>query len=290
MQCEVTSRLDQRNPGAFGARRAINDPPVLSTISPDPEPEVSSFWLGTRDLRAKDAIYIFNMAANTPNSPTTTDTFFDFATLSDKERYKLLISTIVPRPIAWVVTLDREGGLNAAPFSFFNAFATDPAVVGIGIGSHDSGRPKDTRHNIRETRQFVVNLVSEQMAEAMNITAITFESGVNEIAEAELNTHPSIHVRPPRIVGSPVAMECELMQIVELGAEAELVLGRVLAMHVREDCVIDPHKAYIDTAKLNLIGRMHGAYYTRTADLFRMERISVADWPGLKPTAPPHKR
>ena len=223
------------------------------------------------------------MSANVPDQSATLDVLFDFSTLSSKDRYKLIISTIVPRPIAWVVTLDEAGLLNAAPFSFFNAFSTDPAVVGIGIGTHDSGRPKDTRRNIRDTHQFVVNLVSEEMAKAMNITAITFDSEVDEIAEAKLQTRPSTRIRPPRIAGSPVALECELMQIVDLGGEAELVLGRVLAMHVREDAVIDPAKHYVDTAKLSLIGRMHGSgFYTRTSDLFRIDRISVADWQAKK--------
>src|SRR5208283_950024 len=102
---------------------------------------------------------------------------FDFATIPARERYKLLISTVVPRPIAWIVSQDLEGRLNAAPFSFFNAFAGDPPVVGIGIGSHQPGRPKDTRRNIQESKQFVVNLVSEEIAEAMNVTAIEFEPG-----------------------------------------------------------------------------------------------------------------
>jgi flavin reductase (DIM6/NTAB) family NADH-FMN oxidoreductase RutF len=134
------------------------------------------------------------MAPHLPIPSTTCDTFFDFRTLSAKERYKLLLSTIVPRPIAWIVTLDREGQANVAPFSFFNAFATDPPTVGVGIGSHDAGRPKDTRRNIRDTRQFVVNLVPEDMAEAMNITAINFQPGVSELAETGLDTCPSVHV------------------------------------------------------------------------------------------------
>jgi flavin reductase (DIM6/NTAB) family NADH-FMN oxidoreductase RutF len=218
------------------------------------------------------------MPTHIPIPSTTCDTFFDFRTLSAKERYKLLLSTIVPRPIAWIVTLDRQGRVNVAPFSFFNAFATDPPIVGIGIGSYDSGRPKDTRRNIRDTGQFVINLVSEDMAEAMNITAIGFQPGVSELVEAELETRPSVRVKPPHIVGAPVAMECELMQMVELGSETELVLGRVLAMHVREDLVIDATKHYIDTPKLNLIGRMHAGWYTRTTNLFRLERISLSDW------------
>jgi flavin reductase (DIM6/NTAB) family NADH-FMN oxidoreductase RutF len=204
---------------------------------------------------------------------------FDFASISARERYKLLVSTIVPRPIAWIVSQDLHGHLNAAPFSFFNAFGGDPPVVGIGIGSHDPGRPKDTRHNIRETGQFVVNLVSEQAAEVMNITAIEFERGVSEPSEARLTTIPSVHVKPPRIAESPVSMECELLQIIDLGPEQSLVLGRVLAMHIRDDAVIDPAKHHIDTPKLKLIGRMHGAgWYARTSDLFKMDRIPRENW------------
>jgi len=204
---------------------------------------------------------------------------FDFATISARERYKLLISTVVPRPIAWIVSENAEGQLNAAPFSFFNALAGDPPVVGIGIGSHEPGRPKDTRRNIRHTGQFVVNLVSEQMAEAMNITAIEFEATTNELTQAGLTTVPSVHVRPPRIAQSPVSMECELMHIVELGTESGLVLGRVLAMHVRDEAVLDAARHYIDTPKLHLIGRMHGAgWYARTSDLFEMPRIPRKDW------------
>jgi flavin reductase (DIM6/NTAB) family NADH-FMN oxidoreductase RutF len=204
---------------------------------------------------------------------------FDFATIDGRERYKLMVSTIVPRPIAWVVTQDLQGQLNAAPFSFFNGFAGDPPVVGIGIGSHDPGRPKDTRRNIRDTGQFVVNLVSEETRERMNITAIEFEHEVSEAHEAGLTTVPSVFVNPPRITESPVSMECELIQIVELGKEGRLVLGRILAMHVRDEFVIDPVKHHIDTPRLGLIGRMHGAgWYARTSDLFEMKRIPRDAW------------
>jgi flavin reductase (DIM6/NTAB) family NADH-FMN oxidoreductase RutF len=204
---------------------------------------------------------------------------FDFGKIPPREGYKLLVSTVTPRPIAWVSSQDPDGQLNAAPFSFFNVLAGDPPVVGIGIGSHEPGRAKDTRRNIQETKEFVVNLVSEGTAEAMNVTAIEFEPGVNEIAEAELETIPSVHVKPPRIAASPVSMECALMQIVELGPDNGLVLGRVLAMHVRDDLVIDPAKHYVDTPRLKLIGRMHGrGWYARTSDLFQMDRIPRANW------------
>lgn len=204
---------------------------------------------------------------------------FDFAAMPAKAAYKLLVSTITPRPIAWVVSMDEQGKLNAAPFSFFNALSGDPPVVGIGIGSHKPGRPKDTRVNIRETRQFVVNLVSEQAAQAMNVTAIEFEYGVNELTEAGLTPLPSVRVKPPRIAESPVSMECELLQMIDVGPENSIVLGRVLAMHVRDDAVIDPANFYIDTPNLKLIGRMHGSgWYARTSDLFEMPRIPVQQW------------
>lgn len=204
---------------------------------------------------------------------------FDFATISARERYKLLVSTVVPRPIAWIVSQDARGQLNAAPFSFFNALSGDPPVVGMGIGSHDPGRPKDTRQNIRETGEFVVNLVSEETAEVMNITAIEFEREISEPHEAGLTLVPSVHVKPPRIAESPVSMECELLQIIAFSAENALVLGRVVAMHVRDDAVLDAAKHHIDTPALKLIGRMHGAgWYARTSDLFKMDRIPRASW------------
>lgn len=112
----------------------------------------------------------------------------------------------------------------------------------------------------------------------MNVTAIEFEPDVSELSEAEIETRPSVHIKPPRIAGSPVAMECELMQIVELGRETGLVLGRVLAMHVREELILDATKHYIDTPRLELIARMHSGWYARASNLFRMNRIARADW------------
>ena len=203
---------------------------------------------------------------------------FDFAAIPGKECYKLLVSTVTPRPIAWVVSQDAKGVNNAAPFSFFNAFAGDPPVVGIGIGSRRPGEAKDSRANIRETGQFVVNLVSEANAEAMNVTGIEFDPSVDELEQAGLTPVPSTRVKPPRIAESPVALECELMQIVDWG-ESGLVLGRVVAMHVRDDLVLDASKYYLDTPKMNLIGRMHGrGWYARTTDLFEMPRIPVDEW------------
>lgn len=191
----------------------------------------------------------------------------------------MLVATITPRPIAWVVTQNANGRLNAAPFSFFNAFSGEPPVIGIGVSSHEPGRPKDTRRNISETREFVVNLVSEDTVEAMVVTAIEFEEEVDELAQASMKTLPSVKVKPPRIAISPVAMECELIEVVELEPDNALVLGRVLAMHVQDEMVLDAAKHYIDTPKLKLVGRMHGTgWYARTGDLFEVRRIPRANW------------
>ena len=201
---------------------------------------------------------------------------FDFAVLSPNDCYKLLVATVTPRPIAWVVTQDPAGTLNAAPYSFFNAMSGDPPLVVFGIGGREPGDAKDTGNNIRRTGQFVVNLVDEAAADAMNVTAIDFPHGVDEIAEAGLHVLPSVRVAPPRIAESPVALECERMMAVEVGSGRTLVVGRVLAMHVRDDTVLDRERCYIDTPSLRLIGRMHGAgWYARTSDLFEVRRIAL---------------
>jgi flavin reductase (DIM6/NTAB) family NADH-FMN oxidoreductase RutF len=205
---------------------------------------------------------------------------FDLAALDAQNAYKLLVSTVVPRPIAWVTTKDLDGSVNAAPFSFFNAVSGDPPVVAIGIGGRGPGDIKDTGGNIRRTGQFVVNLVSAALAEQMNVTAIDFDKSVNELAEAGLTTAPSAKVGPPRIAESPVSLECERLVIVEVGVDRAVVLGRVVAIHIQDDCVLNPERCYVDTQKLDLIGRMHGGgWYARTRDSFDLPRIPLADWP-----------
>ncbi len=205
---------------------------------------------------------------------------FDIAKMDAREAYKVLVSTVVPRPIAWITTQDVDGALNAAPFSFFNAVSGDPPVVAIGIGGREPGDAKDTGNAIRRTGEFVVNLVSNALAERMNITAIDFSRGVNELIEAGLTTAPSTHVKPPRIAESPVSMECKRLVTVEVGNDRSVILGTVLAIHVRDEYVLNPEKNYIDTPKLDLIGRMHGSgWYSRTTDRFDLPRIPVSDWP-----------
>src|SRR3984893_13415654 len=202
---------------------------------------------------------------------------FDFDAMPPMDRYKLLLATGLPRPIAWITTKDRSGVVNAAPFSFFNVFGSDPATVGVGIGSKGPGEPKDTRANIRANEQFVVNLVPFSLAQEMRITSIAFPKGVEEPKQAGLELAPSERVAVPRIAQAPVSMECTLMQEVRLGSFS-LVLGQILLVHVHDAAVIDRERQYIDANKLDLIGRMEGAWYTKTTDRFEMPPIALNDW------------
>jgi flavin reductase (DIM6/NTAB) family NADH-FMN oxidoreductase RutF len=210
---------------------------------------------------------------------------FDFEKLDPQDCYKLVVSSVVPRPIAWVVTQDESGLVNAAPYSFFNAFSDNPVVIGFGAGPKAPGALKDTAANIRATGEFVVNLVPESAVVGMNITAIDFPPEVDELKEAGLTTLPSAKIKPPRIAESPVALECVTFQLIPAGRHT-IVLGRVVAVHINDDCVLDPVKCYVDTPKLGLVGRMHGrGWYTRTEDRFELPRIALADWEAKKKAA-----
>lgn len=198
---------------------------------------------------------------------------FDFEKIAADARYKLLTSTIVPRPIAWVTTVSADGVRNAAPFSFFNAMGKEPPLVAIGIQANDDGSLKDTARNIIETGDFVVNLVTERVAKAMNLTSIAAPAEVDELALAELDVTPSIKIAPPRITASPVAFECRLHTPLQFASGQFVVIGEVVQAHVDDDYVLDASKFYIDTAKLAPLGRVHGrGLYVRTAETFQIDR------------------
>src|SRR6202795_4720712 len=211
---------------------------------------------------------------------------FDLAQISTTDAYKLLVSTVVPRPIALATTVDSAGRVNAAPFSFFNAVSSIPPVVVLGIspGAGDDGGPgdgyKDTEQNIRDTGEFVVNLVDEALAERMNICAVDFPSEIGELDPAKLTAVPSVGVKPPRIAESPVSFECKRITGLSLGGNSTMEVGRVVHIHIRDD-LMDMEKLYVKTDQIGLIGRMHGrGWYARTSDLFLMDRMSLADWQG----------
>ncbi len=214
------------------------------------------------------------MTSRTDQSPTTT---FDFAELSPQARYKLLIGAVVPRPIAWVTTIDANGLVNAAPFSFFNCLSADPAIVALGVEFRPTGAQKDTGRNIRDTLAFTVNLVSNPLVEAMNVTAVAFPAGTDELAEARLTARPGVKVPCPWIGEAPVAFECRHHTTLGIGRSREIILGEVVYAHIRRD-IVDPATHYIDAAGLDAIGRMGGQGYVTTRDYFDLPTMSVETW------------
>lgn len=202
---------------------------------------------------------------------------FDFAKLNAKDKYKLLTSTVIPRPIALVSTIDDEGRVNAAPYSFFNMVSEDPPTCVLGVQRRPDGRPKDTAHLIREQGEFVVNMVDMDLAEAMNITAINFEPGVNEVEMARLTPVASRLIKAPRIAEAPVAFECKRTFTLQLSAERDIVVGEVLTMHVR-DGLIDPETLYLDQSKYDVVGRLYADLYCPLRDVFALRRPEAAAW------------
>ena len=198
---------------------------------------------------------------------------FDFETLAPDDRYKILTSTIVPRPIAWITTVSKSGVRNAAPFSFFNAMSKTPPILAVGIQANSDGSMKDSARNILDTREFVVNLVTRSVASAMNLTSLEAPSDVDEIALADLDTLPSLKVLSPRLAASPVAFECRLHTPIEVAKSQLIVLGEIVQAHIADAFVLDADKHYIDSPALDLVGRLHGrGWYVSTKDSFQMER------------------
>ena len=198
--------------------------------------------------------------------------------LAFNDRYKLLIGAIVPRPIAWVSSMDSAGNLNLAPFSYFTAVSSDPMTLLFCPGwSNARGRMKDTLHNIRDVPEFVVNITNEATKEAMNLTATEFEAGVDEFAWAGVTPAPSQTIRVPRVAEAPIAFECKLQQIVvikEGPGGGAAVFGEVQAVYVRDDVV---ENGRILPDKLQPIGRLAGSTYAHITDLFEMQRVAVPE-------------
>ena len=202
---------------------------------------------------------------------------FDFADLTERQRYKLLIGTVVPRPIAFITTLSRDGRANAGPFSFFNVLTHDPAIVAIGVENYGDLRFKDTARNIRETEEFTVHICDDALVAQMEICAIKFGPDVDELAVAGLKTVPGTMVRSPRIVTAPAALECRRKMTLEVGKAREIILGEVVGLFIREDAV-DMSNLHVDQHKMDAIGRMGGHSYARTRDQFEIKTLSVEEW------------
>ena len=203
-------------------------------------------------------------------------THFDFASLDERQRYKLLIGTVIPRPIALITTLGRDGKANAGPFSFFNVLTHDPAIIAVGVENYADMRFKDTARNIRETGEFTVHIVDQALVEQMEICAIKFGPEVDELKEAGLATVPGKAVRSPRILHAPAALECRRYMTLEVGKAREIILGEVVGLFVRSAAVDD--RLHIDQNAMDAVGRMGGHSYTRTQDQFEIVTPTPQQW------------
>ncbi|PDT38629.1 flavin reductase [Rhizobium sp. M10] len=194
---------------------------------------------------------------------------FDFKELSERERYKLMIGTIIPRPIALVTTVDEHGRINAAPFSFFNCLSADPPILAIGVENNADMSFKDTGHNIRMTEVFTVNIVSFAIAEAMHVCGAKYPRGVDELREAGLTALPGEKVASPYIAEAPAAFECRRHVTLELGRSRQIVMGEIVYAHYREG-VVDPERLHVDPAAIDAIARLGGDTCATTRDRFEM--------------------
>ncbi len=199
----------------------------------------------------------------------------DIAAMSSTDVYKLLVGSVVPRPIAFVSTLSADGVPNLAPFSFFNVLAPDPPIVHVSIGRRADGSRKDTAANAVQTGELVINVVSEDLAERMNLASGEWPPEVNEFGVAGLTPLASRRVRPARVAESPIQMECHLERVVTLGEGPrvwDVLFARVVYCHVRDELY---DRGRIDAARLRPLARLAGDYYAHIADIFAMRRPVV---------------
>ena len=196
--------------------------------------------------------------------------------ISAREAFHVFVGVITPRPIAWVSTVDNRGRNNLAPFSMYSMLSTVPAIVGFGVSAYRDGQKKDTIRNIEANKEFVINIVTEDLAEAMNLTSIPFPPEVSEFDKAGMIPVRSEMVAPPRVGQSPVSMECRILQILRFGIEPMVkyfIVGEILLVHINDEFC---HDGALDSSRLKTIGVM-GAIpppdlYCRTTDTFEMER------------------
>jgi flavin reductase (DIM6/NTAB) family NADH-FMN oxidoreductase RutF len=197
----------------------------------------------------------------------------DFAKLAAREAYSWMVMTILPRPIAWASTISAEGKTNLAPFSFFQGVCANPPTLMFVPVNNRQGGKKDTVRNIEAVPEFVVNLVPHALAAQMNATSALLPYGESEFEKFGIASTPSDLVRPPRVAAAPVAFECRLDRIVNIGEgplAAHVIFGRILAAHIRDDVLGADGKP--DARKLDLVGRLGGDDYTTTRDTFSLER------------------
>jgi flavin reductase (DIM6/NTAB) family NADH-FMN oxidoreductase RutF len=200
----------------------------------------------------------------------------DPETLAVRDRYLLMIATILPRPIAWVGTVSPDGKPNLAPFSFFTGICANPMTICFAPVNDRNGKKKDTLINIELTKQFTVNIVNEMNAEKMNQTSAPYAYGVSEFEKCGITAIPSARIKPFRVKESPVSYECELQQIVRIGEGAlagNLIIGKVIMFHCADEIY---NGGMIKHQDLHAIGRMEGSWYSKTTDAFELPRPEAA--------------
>lgn len=193
----------------------------------------------------------------------------EFATLPIQERYKLLASLVIPRPIAWISTVNAAGVNNCAPYSFFNAFAEDPPLCMISFGPRQDGLAKHTLKNIQDTGEFVVNLVDEATANAMHVSAEEIPEEESEFEKTGLTPVPALRVRHPRIAEAPVSFECRVYKTLEITATRIFIFGEIILLHAREG-IVDPVTKRVDEAHYQPIGRLYANRYCTTRQRFAL--------------------
>jgi flavin reductase (DIM6/NTAB) family NADH-FMN oxidoreductase RutF len=198
----------------------------------------------------------------------------DPALHAEADNYKILTNVVVPRPIAWVTSVGPTGIVNLAPFSFFNAVGSDPLYLIVSIGVRDDGSPKDTARNIGSRGEFVVNLVTEDLLGAMNISAADFPPDQSEMIAADLHSAPSIKINTPRLKEAQVSLECRLVQALALGSNT-LFIGEILMFHVADE-LMGPRFHVQGFAPVGRLGSP--SMYCRTSDRFELSRMSYSDW------------
>ena len=202
---------------------------------------------------------------------------YDPNSLSEHDRYKLLISLVIPRPIALVTTLGPTGVVNAAPFSFFNMFSESPPLAVLGLQAKPGGSLKDTSAHIRDRGEFVINLVDEALGEQMNQCAVDFPPEISEIDVAKLTTLASEKVKTPRIAEAPAALECRHYTTLEVSASRRLAIGEVVHIHIRGG-LWDTEKMRIDMKAYRPLARLFGNFYASLSEPFTHERQSYEEW------------
>ncbi len=180
-----------------------------------------------------------------------------------KQIYKLMISSIVPRPIAWISTVSKEGIYNLAPFSYFAGVSSSPPLLMVSIGRKENGEKKDTWKNIEDTGEFVVNIVTKELINHMNISSISFDEEIDEFEKANLTPEKSLTVKAPRVKESPINIECKLFEIINIG-KMGIIFGEIQNFHIKDEILNE--KGYVDTKKIEIVGRLGGANYCIISD------------------------